>query len=577
LHGNLNLEEQKEVLCSTPKGKIILATNVAESSLTINGVDTVIDTGLSRELINDPRKFYPLLKTSRTSKNSAEQRKGRAGRQFAGKCFRLWNKEDENAMPDHGIPDILKIDLIEASLFLLSINITNPCEFSWFDEKPNASIQKALQTLSSWGLLNSNGTLNSKGLRVSQLPLPPRLGCLIDAFSEAGLRILGCQIAALLLEKDPFFNQDLQSWEKLSNDSDLIPRLLELNEKKISGPFILIEKVAINLYLAVTPKSQALPYRKNLIFSTDTINNLLLSIFHDCLCRRRRINELAALTITGQGVELSTKSLVRQNEFFLALQGHSIEGDNHSIVGLASPVKKAKIIELFASEIETKTRIEMQNGKFFKIQQKFFKKLPLEDEQKISCKTEDIPLRESFIAYWTEFKKSNKEITQWILRLNWAKKIFNKIDWKNLEDNDFDSKAIDIALMGETNFQDILNKNWENTLNLLLTNEQYKIIKNEFPVFLISTRGKRIPLEYEYNQVNAELKIQDAFGWKETPRIANGEIAIRLILLGPHSRPLQTTADLASFWQNTYQQLRGGLKAKYPKHPWPEQPWIKIL
>jgi ATP-dependent helicase HrpB len=572
LHGNLSLEEQKEVLRPATEGKIILATNVAESSLTIDGVDTVIDSGLSREITPDTRKFYPLLKTTRISKNSAEQRKGRAGRQYPGKCFQLWNKEDENTMSQHGIPDVLKTDLLEAVLFLLSINITNPQEFSWFDEKPTQAIQKSLKTLSDWGLLNKDNSLNTKGIKVSKWPLPPKLGFLVEAFIENGQSMIGCQIAALLLEKDPFFKQDLNAWQKLAQDSDLFPRLSELNEAKTPGAFLLIEKVAMNLYQLVTPNSSGSAYRKNLNIPMEQINKILLRVFSDSICRRRRGQDLSAVTVAGQGVELSEKSLVKESEFFLALQGHSVEGDNQSIVDLATPIKKSQIVDLFADEIEVKTRIEMQNESFFKIQQKFLKNMPLEEEQKVGCKIDEIPLRESFCNFWPEFKKTNKQISQWFIRYEWAAKTFSDLEWNSTH---FNTDITDIALMGENSFQEVINKDWEETLNLLLNEKQKQLMRNEFPTYLLNANGKRINLDYEYNQINAELKIQDAFGWSETPRIAQGRISIRLILLGPHMRPLQTTSDLASFWQKTYQELRGALKAKYTKHAWPEKPWEK--
>jgi ATP-dependent helicase HrpB len=214
----------------------------------------------------------------------------------------------------------------------------------------------------------------------------------------------------------------------------------------------------------------------------------------------------------------------------------------------------------------------LQDESFFKITQKYLKNMPLEEEQKISCKMEDLPLREIFTNYWPQFKVNNQEISQWFIRYEWAKNTFPDSDWNPA---DFDTEIIEIALIGETSFQNILNKNWDDTLNLLLNEKQKQLLKSEFPTHITNLSGKKIHLNYESNQISAELKIQDAFGWKETPRIAGGKISIRLILLGPHLRPLQTTSDLASFWQKTYQELRGTLKAKYPKHNWPENPWDK--
>lgn len=581
LHGNLSLEEQRKVLIPTEYGKVILATNVAESSLTIDGVDTVIDSGLSRELNIDPKRFYPLLRTSRISKNSAEQRKGRAGRQYPGRCYKMWTKEDEYTMPQHGIPEVLKTDLIESVLFLLSVNITNPLEFSWFDEKPAASIKKALNQLKDWQLLNTDGSLSPKGLRVAKWPLPPRLGFLIEAFIDEDLTVLGSQIAALLLEKDPMSNCDLQSWFKLAQDSDLTPRLIELNEDKTPASFLVIEKVATNLC-----KLKNIEYRKQKNIFLDKINQILLQVFADCLCRRRRNQERSAITTSGQGVEISEKSLLKESEFFLSLQGHSVENDNQSIVDWAVPVKKQTVFETFKDQIEARSRIELQNNQFFKIQRKFLRSMPLEEEQKVICKMDEIPLEESFSSYWPELKQKNTQISQWFLRYQWAAKFYPELNWvKHLVTveinseklSNWDIEIIELALIGAQNFQEVTQRDWELTLNMTLTEQQRRIIQKEFPTYILNCKEKKIRVDYEPDQINAELKIQDAYGWSETPRIAGGKVAIRLVLLGPHMRPLQTTSDLASFWKGTYQELRGALKAKYHRHAWPERPWEPLV
>jgi ATP-dependent helicase HrpB len=577
LHGNLSLEDQKKVLTPNEGARVILATNVAESSLTIDGVDTVIDTGLSREITLDPKKVYPLLRTTRISKNSAEQRKGRAGRQYPGRCFKMWSKEDETTMPKQGVPEVLKIDLLESILFLLSLKITNPLEFSWFDEKPSNGITKALQQLKDWQLLNPDGSLNPKGLKVAQWPLPPRLSFLMEDFCEQGLTIIGSQLCALLLEKDPLLNQDLGSWQKIAQDSDLTPRLLELNEVKTPASFFTVEKVAIQLCRI---KNQN--YQKQKTIPFDLIYKILLGVFTDSLCRRRRQQDRSAISISGQGIELSEKSLLRESEFFISLQGHSIETESQSIVDWAIPIKKQILLETFNKEIDHRCRIELQNNQFFKIQRKYLKNLPLEDEQKTVCKMNEVPLQESFTNYWPELKGKNLLITQWFLRYHWAAKLYPDLQWikHNIPNSsqsevltNWDLEIIEIALMGVQNFEEATQRDWEQVLNLTLTEPQKQILQKEMPTFILSCKEKKIRLLYEVDQISAELKIQDAYGWNESPRIANGKVPLRLILLGPHMRPLQTTSDLASFWRGTYQELRGALKAKYHRHPWPERPW----
>lgn len=590
LHGSLSLQEQHKVL-NNKGSKVILTTNVAETSLTIDGVDTVIDSGLARELQNDQRRLFPWLKTIRISKASAEQRKGRAGRQFPGRCYRLWSKLDENSLPAYSAPDILTQDLSELLIMLMALGISDPQSFSWFEKPTDQQWTRAQNYLSQLGLAEINlnrNYLTPKGKWIQNIPLSPRLASLIYDGIQLNKSNLALPLAVLLNEKDPWARENLESFQVEAQDSDLLPRLMALNQKSPPPEFQMhaqvLKQLARKLSLKLNPASS---------FSANEISQLLFNSFSDRIARRRKPKESTALTVGQKGVELSSQSLTKTAEFIFCLQGHANDSNGNAIVDLAHPLSKSDLLEKGALfiQLQKKQQYIPEKDTWMSVEQKYFLDLPIEEPNfkpmMMTAETLNLMVKESF----SKWKQEVPELNQWFHRWHMAQNLWPEEKWPEI--STIESEVIDMACIGESSLSAVKEKKWSELFCLLLTPNQKKLIQKELPESILSSRGRVIPLQYQFGEdakflsetkssgiggglvgglVSLELKIQDAFGWKETPQIAHGKIKIRLILLGPHGRPLQTTDDLSSFWKGTYLELRPTLKARYPKHPWPENP-----
>lgn len=587
LHGSLSLKEQHAVL-QTQESKVILATNVAETSLTIDGVDTVIDSGLSRELQWDQRRLFPWLKTTRISKASAEQRKGRAGRQFSGRCFRLWTKLDDQSMQAFAPPDVSNQDLTELVLTLIQLGISEPKNFSWFENPSLQNLERSIQFLFELGVIENQSPplkLSPKGEWIQKIPMSPRLASLIYEGVQKNQPLLATQIAVLLNERDPWARENQESLLAEAQDSDLLPRMQALSQTCPSPDFRIHEQSLKQLHRILELPSTTLrrspptharaldaPLETNKELKNQ-ITQLLLTSFSDRIARRRRPGEKTALVVGQKGVELSPHSIVRDAEFFFCISGHANESNGNAIVDLAHPLSKNQLMEFYSREIIVKKEEQYfpEKDSWMSIEQKMFRDLPLEEPslKPLAITRDNLVLiaRQSF----EKWKQTLPVLIQWQLRLQMAQKFWPHLLWP--EPQAWEQETIEMACLGEDSLQEVQQKNWPELFYYALSKEQKHLIMNELPESLTTPRGKTISLQYEHSGVvNLELKIQEAFGWKQTPQIAQGKIKIRMILLGPHLRPLQTTDDLESFWKGAYLEMRPALKARYPKHQWPENP-----
>lgn len=570
LHGNLTLAEQSQVLSYSQKFKIILSTNIAETSLTIDGVDTVVDTGLERRLRLEKDFLFSLLETKRISLSSAEQRRGRAGRQFPGRCFRLWTKTDELSMPESLSPEIFTSELTEVFLTLAALGVSNFENFSWFESPLKYQFEKAISTLNEIGALK-NQELTYLGKSLALLPLEPRLGSFFLRMHENNKAFLGALTATIINERDLFGKGPLESWVSIAQDSDLLPRLMEASK-------IDTFQNASRQLLRKIPRSQERDDGSLRNISTselDLIHQTLLECYPNRICRRRGPRLLNAQCSSGPGVELAPTSLVRESEFFLALRGFQNENSRQAVIDLAIPLKKSQIINTFATRIQQIETVDFNQEKqeFYKETIKSFRQLVLE---KTILGTIS---KNEFAKHLSEWAQQNPQLIidkseslrQWNYRIRWAEAVLgNKIDQAP---SDWLTQVITLAAIGEHSIESLTAKDFNPFFEITLGRSLFQIFQKEIPAAVTAPNGKHYKLIYESPpMVTAELKIQEAFGWKSTPRIALNSVPIRLSLLGPHHRPLQTTTDLESFWKGTYQELRPSLKADYPRHYWPEDP-----
>lgn len=570
LHGNLSLEEQREVLKPTTEKKIIFSTNVAESSITIDGVTAVLDSGLQRRSSINPKTGFPSLDLTRISKSSAIQRSGRAARQKPGKCLRLFSKMDELSMTDQEQPEILRTDLSEALLFLAHQGISDFQNFAWFEIPPLEALQRAERHLISLGALNGEKKLTVLGKKLITLPLPPRLGKLLLEAFQLGQLQLGADLAALLLERDILRGQDRQA----HLECDLALRLE-------------VYRASPNRFPSVERASQQLQRLLGKIetrrdFDFLSLQKILLSTFSDQLCRRRKIQESRGLMMGGRGVVLDAHSQVRQSEFFVALSLMEGLSASETRVGLASGFSSETIQAHFQKQITDRSWVE-----FDQATQKVLKKnsrvltlpligdLALETERTSPASKEDSQrhLPEIATKALPLIKEKNESLKKWLERFEFFKKYFPQ----NTEISDETWKEIMAeSCYGENSLANLFSKDLVYFVESKLDPTVLTKFHKGCPVSFIVPSGSQIPVNYSGSNPSLEVRLQEIFGWNQTPEIMEKTVPLTLTLLGPNYRPVQVTQDLASFWKTAYIEVKKEMKSRYPKHSWPDDPLTAI-
>lgn len=561
LHGQLSLKEQREVLQPSSIKKVILTTNIAESSLTVDQVDTVIDSGLARIQTLHPRTGFEQLSLSRISKASATQRAGRSARQYPGRVLQMWSSLDVRSMPDFESAEIQRSDLTETLLLLSQLGVRDFQNFSWIESPTALQIQRALRQLQNWDLLDSDNKITSLGEKVSRLPLHPRLGRLLLAAQDLGAGLLGCEVVALLQDKDILRGTPNHD----SRENDLIPRL-ELYRKNTQA-FPNIKKATEQLRQLLTTIGSS--------SDLNLIPQFLLHAYKDRLCHRRRPGENFGIMLEGRGVKLSDNSCVKKAEFFFALDLMDGITAADTSVSLACAIDRTWIEREFKNEIQSKTEIifDEQAQKLTRQECRYLQQMPLENPRPLPLTTEQIQqfLPQIVLSRWETVKNKNEDLKNWLIRYNYY------VQQKNLPalSPPLLQLVIEQACYNEKSFEAVAAKDF---VSLLEMNSEEKTIKDfhrECPARLQVPSGKIFQLQYfEDKNPLLEVRLQEVFGWKNTPTVLNGKIPVTLSLLGPNYRPVQVTQDLESFWKKGYIEVRKELRARYPKHKWPEDPTL---
>lgn len=590
LHGALNLDDQRKALKKGSRQRIIFSTNIAESSVTLDGVNTVIDSGLAKNMRQDYRTGFARLELGRISLSSAIQRAGRAARQYPGTCYRLWNKMDELSFTKSEIPEVQRTDLTESILFLAAQGVRDFQNFSWF-EKPSAiAIDKAIQYLRLARALDSNHVITELGRKILYFPLPVRLAKLMLVAVDRDALQLGANLAAILQERDFVRKDTISSFLGDKLECDIAVRLDLLHTYQISGRasrevnFTALQTVDQSARqvasLAKKISDEKTSNKKTVVKDTDhlELRTLLLKAYPDRLCRRRGSTE-RALMVGGRGVKLQTESLVKSSEFFVALNGVEGSSDTETMVSLACGFSKDFILSHFKDEITKAREITFieEKGQFFNREYKSLFGLPLEEPSLTPANAKEVAEKLPFILRdkWDLVLKNNEDLTAWWMRLEFLKK------HQGLPaDLEIDSKMQDMLLeafaqaaLGETKMQSVFNKDLVFFFESVFPHELIQTLRKELPDRIEVPSGSKIKVHYPLDKAPyLEVRIQEVFGLQETPKVLFGKMPVTFHLLGPNFRPVQVTSSLESFWKNGYPEVRKELRIKYPKHQWPENP-----
>lgn len=529
LHGDLSPADQDRAVSPAKHRKVILSTNVAESSITIDGVTAVIDSGLARVASNSPWTGLPTLQVTRVSKASATQRAGRAARTAPGRVLRLYTLEDYQRRADHDPPEITRRELSQLCLDLQAIGIRNPYDLEWLDPPPEAAVSAAE------ALLQRLGAIGDAARRMARYPLHPRLSKLVMDAVERGVGDDGCAVAALL------------SSGARSESCDLI-RLLDSEwDGRTKQHYEQIRRL-------VRPPKQKTQSHEPLLLT-------VLAAFPDRVARRRKDNQL--LLSGGGSALLACES---RADFLVALDIEDRPDKAMPLVRLYSAIQPDGLVDLFPDRVQERSGVEWNRTaeRVEAVSSLMYEYLVIEESRGGAVDPEQAAelLAQHALEAGIERFVDPEELQEFLAR----------VDFAALPKPDIDRALRDLCY-GLKSFAEL--KTAGSGLMPLLEQQVNRKFLNEIaPDRIRLPSGRQTRIHYDPNKPPwVASRLQDFFGLHETPRIKNGEVALVVHLLAPNQRPVQTTTDLAGFWQRLYPQLRRELGRRYPKHKWPEDPY----
>lgn len=579
LHGDLPPDAQDRALTRGGGRKVILSTNVAETSLTIEGVSAVVDSGLVRRVRHDPRLGVDRLELGRISRASADQRAGRAGRLARGSALRLWTRARHRELAEQDEPEVRRVDLASTVLELRAWGCDDPAAFGWFEAPPAADLKRAVELLESLGALSSPSGVSDVGRRLLRLPVHPRFGALLLEAARLGVLDDGARVCAMLSERDI-----LRSARAFGDDSphptgpsDLLLRLDLLSQDRdpdVDGRAARrVEQTARRLK-SLVGRSDGRPSGD----PDEALGRALLRAFPDRVARRRGPDDPRAVMVGGRGLELDRRTVVREAELFVAValdagrRGHG----STSRVRLAHAIDIRWLEEDFPGGVDTAIDVsfDVEREAVVGLRRTRYRDLVLDERPagKVDPARCEAVLAEAVKAHPDRALRLAKGLDEWLLRVRCLR------EWRpDLELPSFDRDAIIEALVnlvpGCSSFADLRKAPLGDLLRGRLTHEQRRAVREEAPSVVELPNGRTVRLRYEEGRPPVlSAKVQHLFGVPTTPTVAGGRVPVLVELLAPNQRPVQLTQDLASFWANTYSQVRKDLRGRYPKHDWPETP-----
>jgi ATP-dependent helicase HrpB len=579
LHGDLPAEQQDAALLPQPKRKVVLSTNVAETSVTVEGVTGVVDLGTARMLVFDPTVGLDRLELLPISRASADQRAGRAGRTRPGTCVRLWSSSAHLARPEKTEPEIRRVDLAGAVLHLLTLGEVDVEHFPWLDPPPAATVAQARTLLSRLGAIDENG-VSELGRTLARLPVHPRLGRLLVEGHRLGCPARAALAAALLAERSPFQrppgrNRAPGKLHVTSSDALDAVEILEAFDRRERIGEELNRNAAAFVLRARDQLLHSVRQELGDVRETETEAALLRALFAafpDRLARRRNPGGARGLMVGGRGVKLAPTSGVTDSELFLCIDVDA--GQAESVVRQASAVERDWLQpEKITTAVEV--AFEPTTERVVARKRTRFEDMVLDDVPTALPGDAEVGriLAEAAAAHWDRIRPAaDSPAGRHLVRLRCLREWMPELTLPTFEGADLRELLTWLA-PGAKSFAELKAADWLEAIEGRLTYQQRQAVDREAPERIEVPTGNRLALQYEVGRPPVlAVRIQELFGLTETPRVAGGRVKVLLHLLAPNYRPQQVTDDLASFWANTYPQVRKDLRGRYPKHAWPEDP-----
>lgn len=589
LHGDLPIEEQARAIEPGKRRKIVLSTNVAESSVTIEGVSAVIDSGLVRRAGHSPWSGLPTLTTARVSRASAVQRAGRAGRLREGRVLRLYTKGDFQSRPEFDVPEIARSDLTEALLLVLGAG-ARADQLPWLTPPPEPALRAANDLLSALGALGGDGALSAIGRRLLELPVHPRLGRVLVEAERRGVPGAAAVAVALLGERDVRLSErrpigDRRASDSRAGPSDLLElvdafelarsldfnagrlRAHELDGRAISSAARTERQLRRLLSARVKPPEFPEEEEEALLIAT-------LAGFSDRLARRKKPGAQELVLANGAMARLSPSSVVKQGDLLVAVdvEERSSAGlGAQTSVRLASTVRAEWLLDLYSDRLTLGDELTWneQNERVERVSRLSFGAVVLEESRSAASSGPDtaaVLLRAAQKFGALEFAKSDA-LGGLAERLALAARHYPDHGFPAADPQSALARAAEHA----TSFAELRQLNLSDLLLSELDANQRRVLERETPERVRLPGGRTAPIHYEPGRPPwLESRLQDFFGMSEGPKLCGGRVPVTLHLLAPNGRAVQVTTDLAGFWERHYPGIRRELMRRYPRHSWPE-------
>lgn len=563
LFGEANAAAQHAALQPDPqrRRKIILATNIAETSLTIDGVAIVIDSGLAKVARFDPRRGMSALVTTFISQASADQRRGRAGRQTAGACYRLWSESQQHALAKFSAAEITQSDLMPLALELAQWG-SDEATLLFLDPPPPSLLAQAREVLRELGALDRQHKITAHGKAMASLPVHPRYAHMLLRAQSAGFAATACDVAALLEERDLLRGHD--------NDADLHSRWQALH---YGGAH---DRAARERARAQAQRLRQLMNEKNAAADESKLGLCVALAYPERVAKRRDKNGDRWQLTSGIGAQLALPSVLANNEW-LAIADVDGEGQNARIF-LAADVALCDLQRELPHLIEHGKEVQWSAREQMVIAREVTrfgaiviseKALPAEGEKVLQALCEGIAQMGLSVLPWT------RESEQWLQRVRFIQQHALLTLPRNYRDDALQEKVhewLGPFLTGITRRSQFAALP---LLQALQSGLDYRLLQHIdalAPTHIRVPSGSLIALDYRADHVVLAVRLQEMFGLEQTPRVANGQVPVLIHLLSPAQRPLAITQDLANFWRQVYPDVRKDLRGQYAKHYWPENP-----
>jgi ATP-dependent helicase HrpB len=593
LFGALDASVQDRAIAPPPKGrrKIVLATSIAETSLTIEGVCIVVDSGLARVPRYEPDIGLTQLETVRASRAAVDQRRGRAGRTEPGVCYRLWDEPQTASLAAYTQPEILSADLSSLVLDLAHWGVSDPASLAFLDPPPAPALKEARGLLSELGALDG-GRITLEGERLRALALPPRLARMIVDSHSLGAGIAAAEIAAILTERglggdnvdldarlDAFRRDRSQRAESARSLAKRWASRVAAGERANGG---LVSRLPAARQGEGEPRQPPAIKKQNQSQSGEeppSTGVMLALAFPDRVARNRGNGSF--VLANGRGAALDQTSALSRAPYIAVaeLTGTAAQGR----ILLAAPVTQAEIELHFADQIETSDEISFDRGAMAlrARRRKRLHAITLSEAPlalKPSAETA-LVLADGLISAGLDKLPWSKPAKQWrdrVMFLRTAEGESSQNHWPDLSDDALAARReawLVPALYDKISLKELSAGDLSDALTTLLPWELRARLEREAPTHFEAPTGTQLAIDYEAEQgPTIAVRLQELFGLNTHPSIAKGAIPLVLELLSPAHRPVQVTRDLPGFWRGSYAAVRSDLRGRYPRHPWPEDP-----